>query len=133
MIWEALVDSPLSELQIVGAVTALLPVVAAEVLVVADVTGAPAGAGIRVLCEGRSQRGQFPFRLSLYLRDEALWIHHERQFFQGVCATLYCACLLSDGSPSPHSMLLLQDPGRTSRVWLDPDLLDDDRCVLLRP
>jgi hypothetical protein len=130
--WEALIDRELSDEEIVGAVTALLPVAAAEVLVVADVTESMAGAGIRVVCERRSQRGEFPFRLTLYPRDEALRGQHERQLFQGLNATLRCACLVSDGSPSPHSMLLLRGPGRASQVWLDPDLLDQDEYVILR-
>jgi hypothetical protein len=131
--WEALVDRALSDGEIVGAVTALLPVAAAEVLVVADVTEAVVGAGVRVLCERHFQRGEFPFRLTLYLRDELLRSHQERQLFQGLSGTLRCAVLVSDGAPSPHSMLLLRGPGRTSQVWLDPDLLEDEEYVILRP
>jgi hypothetical protein len=133
VIWEALVDRALSDDEIVGSVTTLLPVAADEVLVVADVTEATVAAGIRVLCERHFHRGEFPFRLTLYLRDELLRSHQERQVFQGLSGALRCACLVSDGSPSPHSMLLMRGPGRTSQVWLDPDLLDDGEHVLLRP
>ena len=133
MMWEALFDRALSEREVLYAVTALLQVTAQEAQIVSDVTEVEPGPGIRVLCESRSQRGQFPCRLTLYLRDDSLQGHFERQFFQGLSAVLGCACLLADRSLSPHSMLLLQSPGRASRVCLDPDRLEQGECVILRP
>jgi hypothetical protein len=132
LIWEAIVDRELADREIVDAVTALLSVAASEVVVVADVVSARVGKEVRVLCERQPLGGEFPLHLTLHLRDESLRAHHERQFFQGLSATLGCACLVSDGSPSPHSMLLLRSPGRVSQVWLDPDLLDEDQVVVLR-
>ena len=131
--WEGLFDRALSEHEVIDAVTALLPVAALEAMLVDDVTEVEAEPGVRVLCEARPLRGQFPFRLTLYLRDDSLRGHYERQFFQGFSAVLGCACLLADRSLSPHSMLLLQSPGRASRVCLDPDRLEQGEYVILRP
>jgi hypothetical protein len=129
--WEALLDRALSERENLEAVTALLPVAASEVQVVSDLGIGEVGAGIRLLCERRIQRGEFLCRLSLYLRDRRLRAFHEREFFQGLAGMLQCRCLVSDSSPSPHSMLLLRGPGRTSQVWLDPDRLEQDEYVLI--
>jgi hypothetical protein len=132
VIWEAFVDRDLADEEIVDSISALLPVAASEVLVVPDVVSARVGREIRLLCERQQMRGEFPLHLTLHLRDELLRGHHERGFFQGLSGTLGCACLVSDGSPSPHSMLLLRSPGRVSRVWLDPDLLDEGQICVLR-
>ena len=130
--WEGFFNRALSEREVTDAVTALLQVTAPETLLVDDVTETEPGPEVRVLCECRPQRGQFPFRLTLYLRDDSLHGRYERQFFQGLSAVLGCACLLADRSLSPHSMLLLQSPGRASRVCLDPDRLEEGEYVLLR-
>ena len=130
--WEALLDRVFAEREVVEAVTALLPVAASEVQVVSDLAVGEVRPGARVLCERQIQKGEFLCRLSIYLRDQRLRIFHEREFFQGLAGTFQCRCLVADSSPSPHSMLLLRGPGRTSQAWLDPDRLEREEYVLIR-
>jgi hypothetical protein len=130
--WEALLDRALSEREVIEVVTSLLPVAGSEVQVVSDLAAGEVRPGIRVLCERRTQKGEFLCRLSLYLRDQRLRAFHEREFFQGLARRFQCRCLVSDGAPSPHSMLLLRGPSRTSQAWLDADRLEQEEYVLVR-
>jgi hypothetical protein len=133
MIWqELLVDRNLDAAAVVDAIVRLLPVEPAHVLVVADVTEAPVPADVKVLCERGEVRGEFPLRLSIYVRDPELATADARAFAGRLCELLGCRCLVPDGSPDPYCMLLVEGVGRERLVSLDAELLDEREEYVVR-
>lgn len=135
MLWqELLVDRELTAEKTAAAFADLFGVARAEVAVVESVAALEAAEGVKVLCERGTAGGDFPARLSVYVRDPALEGVEGRPLVERFSRRLGCSCLMSDDSPNPYSMLLVRPDGETRRVYLDTARLDErDEYVVSRP
>ena len=133
MIWEnVFVDRHLTAGEAAATLAKAFDVPVADVLVVPDIIAANAQPDARVLAELTSARGDFPVLLTIYLRDLNLATRDRAAIVGGFCEALGAACLISDDSVNPFTMLLVRRPADRRPVALDPQRLDADEYVVAR-
>jgi hypothetical protein len=104
-----------------------------DVLIVDDIAAAQVNESVRVLCERTELPGDFPLKLSIFLRDRRLERLNPVSVLLRLCAELDCSCLISDDSEDPYTMLLIDGLGLQRRVSIDPDRYRLDEAYVLVP
>lgn len=133
MIWEnVFVDRHLTAGEAAATLAKAFAVPVADVLVVPDVIAADVRPNARILVELAPARGDFPVLLTIYLRDPNLAARDRAATVGRLCEALGAACLVSDDSVNPFTMLLVRSATDRQLVGLDPDRLDADEYVVAR-
>jgi len=131
VIWhDVLLDRKVEDREIEDAVASAFEVPNDEVRVVHLLSDAPPRGEITILCVCSWLDGDFPLLLSIYVFGLAYESRPVVPVVQGICRDLDCTCLVSDSSPDPYQMLLLEGQGEPTLVELEVSELDDDRYVL---
>ncbi|MDQ3252991.1 MAG: hypothetical protein M3R15_03635 [Acidobacteriota bacterium] len=129
---DVFIDRKLTSDEIANAMSKLLSISPAEVLVVDDITKLESrlGEDIHVLCEQVPMKGDFSVRIANYLRDAGLEKFVEQIGNEALtgqfCDELDCRCLISDDSVNPYSWLLVQGTGDVQSVSIDAHRSDED-------
>jgi hypothetical protein len=127
MIWEEVfVDRRLSNFEILEALSSLMNLEPEyiSILTLDEWLDKEKSDNRRVICEITIYYGEFPMRLSLYLRDLSLKPTDTLAAIGELCECLGCRGLIGDDSPNPGSYLLITAPQEHRNVLLE-DALDD--------
>lgn len=100
----------------------------AEVSVVDAIEKAPRG--VRVVVAHYSTQGDFRCLLSVYV-SAALASSSPVEVTRRLCTRLDVRALISDESPNPYSMILIDQAGQALPVFLDVDSLDQREAYCL--
>ena len=135
MFWEdLLVDRHPTDDEIGTALAAAFAIPREDVAVVDGPIEDAVDANARILGERFVMAGDFPTRLSVYVRDATLERFDRMATVRRLCAELDAKCLVSDESVNPYTMILLTASGTEQAVALDPERVDDhDEYVLAKP
>jgi hypothetical protein len=127
MIWQELVtDRNLTEHEIKHAISKAFNISPKSIFVVDDITEFDVDEQVRVVCERIEMSGDFPMRISIYLRDEQLVPSNSQTMLGDLCDLMKCQCLVSDESPNPYQWLLIQNSKNWRSVYIDPVKLDEN-------
>ena len=127
MIWEEiLVDRIIPDGDVSRILADLFSISQREILIADQVPATAVKPGIRLLCERAQIPGDFPLKLTFYLRDPELRPLQGRSILGKFCERLRCSCLTSDQSPNPYSMVLVEGVSKSKGVFLDTERLDQD-------
>lgn len=110
MMWQdVIINRILYKEEIKKGLCTIFPVKANEILVVDDIESIQSSLGkdIRILCQTWISKAEFPFSISVYLRDQSLApienkLQHDIDKIGEFCETLICEAIIGDESVNPY-------------------------------
>ena len=128
---DVIISRLLSKEEIKKGLCTIFPVKANEILVVDNIESIQGylGEDIRILCQTWLSKVEFPFSISIYLRDQSLIpnenkLQHDIDKIGEFCETLICEAIIGDESVNPYSWLLIRSRVDYRQTFINLDLYD---------
>lgn len=132
MYWEDfLVDRPLGAAEISSWLQDVFGISEDEVLVQREEDTTSIPPEVRILSWYDEARGEFPFQIRIFTHDKRLDNVRSEPAIDELSRRYSVRVLVSDDTPNPYRMILVEPEGIRTPVHLDMDALDEeDRFVI---
>ncbi|MFZ5987729.1 MAG: hypothetical protein ACOYWZ_11470 [Bacillota bacterium] len=130
--WQDIIISRIfTKNKIVKGLCTVFPVVANEILIVKDIDDIKGtiSDSIRIVCQTWVSKTEFPFSISIYLRDQSL-LPKEKKLYHDIykvgefCETLNCEAIIGDDTINPYSWILIKSRNDYSPIYVDIEAFD---------
>jgi hypothetical protein len=131
MSWpDLIIDRSVTDNELAVAIAKVLGIPRYAILVGNEMPEGALDEQIQLVCTTSRAGGEFRTAIALYPQSayliEGFSARKVIQVIEELCAALHSKCLISDDSPNPYGMVLIEGPGVARRVFLDADKLDQD-------
>ena len=127
---DILINRYLDLIQVSLKISQIFSIEPSEILVVEEIPEYPVSKSIRILCQTQKLDGDFKQMISIYFRDKSLSSFLTYQAIGNFCEFFKCTCLISDDDNNPYSMILIKGVDSYHKVYLSPELLEEEKYVL---
>lgn len=130
--WQDIIISRiLTKNEIVKGLCTVFPVAVSEILIGKDINDVQYAMrdSIRIVCQTWISKTEFPFSMSIYLRDQSLLpqankLHHDIYKVGEFCETLSCESIIGDDTINPYSWILIKSRNGYSPIYIDIEAFD---------
>lgn len=117
MIWQdVIINRVLSKAEIEQGIRTIFPINTEKIFITADMynMNISLGDNIKIVCETWISKADFPFSVTIYLREDSLlpktnMLKHNIQRFGEFCELLNCSVLIGDNSNNPYTWILISN------------------------
>lgn len=132
MYWEDfLIDRPLSVPELSAWLEDVFDVSEAQVLVQREDETTSVSPEVRVLSWFDDACGEFPFHIRVFTHDNSLDSIRPEPAIEKLSREHSVRALVSDDTPNPYRMILVEPSGSRTPVHLDMDALDEEDCFMI--